>query len=273
MTVGKVYLVGAGPGDPELITRKGLRLIQAADVIIFDRLIPPELLDEARPDAELVNAGKAPAKHRLDQASINDAIISHALLGKQVVRLKGGDPLVFGRGSEEALACHQAGVPFEMVPGISSAYAVPAYAGIPLTHRHLSSSFTVITGHEDPSKDETSINYEALARLGGTLVLLMGVGRLPQIVERLVQAGLHPQTPAAIIERGTTAFQRVVEGPVQHLPQLAADHQIQSPATVVIGEVVRLRAAGTQWFDLMPAVAGAIDNAHLHHLLWEERYD
>ena len=159
MSIGKVYLVGAGPGDPDLITRKGLRLLQAADVVIYDRLIPPELLGETRTDVELIDAGKQPTKHRLSQEDINATLLDRALKGKMVVRLKGGDPLLFGRGGEEALACHDHGIYFEIVPGISSAFAAPAYAGIPLTHRHLSSSVTVITGHEDPTKSESSINY------------------------------------------------------------------------------------------------------------------
>ncbi len=250
MNMGKVYLVGAGAGDPDLITRKGLRLIQTADVIIFDRLIPLELLDEARPDTEFVNAGKAPAKHRLSQETINETIIRYALSGKMVVRLKGGDPLVFGRGSEEALACHQAGIPFEIVPGISSSYAVPAYAGIPLTHRNMSSAFTVITGHEDPTKGDTSVNYEAVARLGGTIVILMGVAQLQHIIEQLIHAGLNPDTPAAVIEWGSTPFQRVVEGTAQSLAQLVTEAEIKSPATAVLGEVVRLRAQGVEWFNL-----------------------
>ncbi len=252
MTIGKVFLVGAGPGDPDLITRKGLRLIQSAEVIIYDRLIPMELLDEAHPDAERIDAGKAPTKHRLSQDDINNTIIAHALLGKSVVRLKGGDPFVFGRGSEEAIACQEAGVPFEIVPGISSAYAVPAYAGIPLTHRHISSSFTVITGHEDPTKPETSIRYEALAKSASTIVVLMGVKQLPRISASLIAAGLNPDTPAAMIEWGATPQQRVVEGTIETLPRLAADAAIQPPAITVIGEVVRLRKAGVRWFDLLP---------------------
>lgn len=252
MTLGKVYLVGAGPGDPDLITRKGLRLIQSADVIIYDRLIPSELLDEARPDAELIDAGKAPTKHRLSQDDINDTIIAYALLGKTVVRLKGGDPFVFGRGSEEALVCHEAGIAFEVVPGISSSYAVPAYAGIPLTHRHISSSFTVITGHEDPTKPETSIRYEAIAKSASTIVVLMGVKQLPRIADSLIAAGLDVDTPAAIIEWGATPQQRVVEGTLGTLPQLAIDADIQPPATTVIGEVVCLREQGVRWFDQLP---------------------
>jgi uroporphyrin-III C-methyltransferase len=249
MSSGKVYLVGAGPGDPDLITRKGLRLIQTADVIIYDRLIPAGLLDEARPDAERINAGKLPTKHRLSQDVINELIVSHAQRGKMVVRLKGGDPFVFGRGSEEALVCRQADIPFEIVPGISSSYAVPAYAGIPLTHRHVSSAFTVITGHEDPTKPQVSIQYDAVAQMGGTIVILMGVSRLPQIMARLIAGGLDPQTPAASIEWGATERQRVIVGAVATLPDLCSAADIQSPATTIIGAVVNLREEGARWFD------------------------
>lgn len=272
MNVGKVYLVGAGPGDPDLITRKGLRLIQTADVIVFDRLIPLELLDEARAEAEFFNAGKAPARHRLDQETINQVIVERALNGKQVVRLKGGDPFVFGRGSEEALACHQAGVPFEIVPGVSSSYAVPAYAGIPLTHRNLSSAFTVITGHEDPTPGSTSIDYEAVVRLSGTIIILMGVSHLSGIIERLLQAGLNPDTPAAVIEWGSTPFQRVVDGTAQHLAQRAAEAGLKSPATTVIGEVVRLRAMGVRWFDLPEFEKFVSQNVQERSTVWEEKY-
>lgn len=245
MRIGKVYLVGAGPGDPDLITRKGLRLIQEADVIVHDRLIPMELLDEARPGVELIDAGKRPAKHRLSQDLINEEIVAHALLGKSVVRLKGGDPFVFGRGSEEAIYCWNAGVPVEIVPGISSSYAVPAYGGVPLTHRHISRSFTVITGH-----NADDIEYEALVKLGGTIVILMGVRTLSEILERLRDAGLKTDTPALSIEWGATPQQKVVEGTVSTLPDRALEANIQPPAITVIGEVVRLRSEGVRWFDL-----------------------
>lgn len=245
---GYVYLVGAGPGDPDLITRRGLNLIQTADVIIHDRLIPMELLGEARTDAELIDAGKAPTRHRLSQDEINAAIIHHVRAGRVVVRLKGGDPFVFGRGSEEAIVCHEAGIGFEVVPGISSAFAVPAYAGIPLTHRGISRTFTVITGHEAKSQHAAAVNYAALANAGGTLVILMGVKQMSAIMTSLLDGGLDAHTPAAVIESGATPQQRTITGTVATLPELAAAADIQPPATTVVGEVVRLRDAGVRWF-------------------------
>ena len=253
MNIGKVYLIGAGPGDPGLITRKGLRHIQTADVIIYDRLIPLELLDEAQPGAELVDVGKQPEKQRRSQQDINGILLDRALQGKKTVRLKGGDPLVFGRGGEEALVCHQYGIDFEIVPGVSSSYAVPAYAGIPLTHRHISSSFTVITGHEAPSKAETSINYSALAQIGGTIVILMGVKGLAEITRQLIMHGLDGQTPAAVIEWGTTRRQRTLTASLESIAQTASNHHIQPPAITVIGDVAALREQGMQWFDRLPA--------------------
>ncbi len=246
---GKVYLVGAGPGDPGLITVKGLKLIQQADVILYDRLIPAELLNETRADAECVDVGKLPTKHRLPQEDINRLIIEHAQQGKMVVRLKGGDPFVFGRGGEEGLACYAAGIPFEVVPGISSAIAVPAYAGVPVTHRNVASAFTVFTGHEDPTKPESSIDYTALAAAAhlGTLVLLMGVSHLPEISARLLAEGIAPDTLAICIEWGTTPKQRTVEGTLSTLPEKVQNAGIQSPALTVIGSVVGLRAAGLNW--------------------------
>ncbi len=246
---GKVYLVGAGPGDPGLITVKGLKLIQQADVVLYDRLIPHELLSETRPEAECVDVGKLPTKHRLSQEEINRLLIEHAQQGKLVVRLKGGDPFVFGRGGEEALACHAAEIPFEIVPGISSAIAVPAYAGVPVTHRQVASAFTVFTGHEDPAKPESSIDYTALAAAArlGTLVLLMGVSHLPEITSRLLAEGISPETPAICIEWGTTPQQRTVEGTLATLPEKVHGASIQAPALTVIGEVVGLRSMGLNW--------------------------
>jgi uroporphyrin-III C-methyltransferase len=249
--VGTVYLVGAGPGDPGLITVKGLEALRRAEVILYDRLAPPALLQEARKDAELIDVGKLPQKQRLDQEAINALIVDRARAGLNVVRLKGGDPFVFGRGGEEALACHAAGIPFVVVPGVSSAIAVPAYAGVPVTHRNLASAFTVLTGHEDPAKGATSLDYEALVHVArtGTLVVLMGVSHMTQIVDRLVASGLDPTTPAMCIEWGTTDRQRVVEGTLSTLPQIAFDAGLKSPATTVIGAVIRLRAKGLRWFD------------------------
>lgn len=252
MRMGKVYLVGAGPGDPDLITRKGLCLLRSADAVIFDRLIPHELLDETRSDAELINAGKQPTRHRLAQDDINALIIDRALMGKDVLRLKGGDPLVFGRGAEEALICRKHGIPFEIVPGVSSAFAVPAYAGIPLTHRGVSSAFTVITGHEDPTKGDSSINYRALANIGGTIVIMMGVKRLPEITAELLRHGMDVELPAAIIEDGATPRQRTFVGTLSTIAGISRAQDIAPPAITVIGDVVRLREQGLAWFDLLP---------------------
>jgi len=255
MKTGTVYLVGAGPGDPDLITRKGARLLRQADVVVYDRLIPFELLEEARPEAELINAGKQPTRHRLAQADINALLIERALKGNNVVRLKGGDPFVFGRGGEEALACREFGIPFEVVPGVSSAFAVPAYAGIPLTQRGISSAFTVIAGYEDPAKAGSSINYEAVAKLGGTIVILMGVKNLPAITRQLIGQGLDADTPAAVIEWGATAHQRSYTGSVEQIAAIARREAILPPAITVIGAVARLREAGLAWFDLLPTAA------------------
>ncbi len=244
-TVGTVYLVGGGPGDPGLITVKGLELLRRADVILYDRLIPKELLAEARPGAELIDVGKPSYKpHRISQDMINETLISKARDGHMVVRLKGGDPFVFGRGGEEALACRAAGVPFVVVPGVTSAIAVPAAAGIPVTHRGVATMFTVFAGYEDPTKGDSHIDYDTLAHVArtGTLVLLMGASRLPQIVEQLIAAGVDPNTPAACIEWGTTDQQRVVEGTLATLPQITADAQIGPPTTTIIGAVTALRA-------------------------------
>jgi uroporphyrin-III C-methyltransferase len=230
-----------------LITVKGLDVLRRADVVIYDRLAPPELLQEARPDAELIDAGKQPQKQRLDQQSINTLIVQKAREGKLVARLKGGDPFVFGRGGEEALACHAAGIPFVIVPGVTSAVAVPAYAGIPVTQRSVTSAFTVFSVHEAP--DSTHVDYESLAHLGGTLVALMGVAHLQQAAEALIAAGMDGATPAACIEWGTTSRQRVIEGTLATLPQRTAEANIQPPAITIIGEVVKLRGAGLGWFN------------------------
>ncbi|MEP7293348.1 MAG: uroporphyrinogen-III C-methyltransferase, partial [Chloroflexota bacterium] len=229
---------------PDLITVRGLNLLRQADVILYDRLSPPELLHEAKPTAELIDAGKQPTKHRLDQSEINALLLDRARKGLSVVRLKGGDPFVFGRGGEEAIACRDAGIPFVVVPGVSSSIAVPAYAGIPVTHRGVSTLFTVLSGHEDPDDSATSIDYQALAKLGGTLVLLMGVSHLPAIITRLLHAGLAPTTPAASIEWGTTHRQRIVRATLATLVAQAAD--FQPPTISVIGAVAGLDLS---WFS------------------------
>jgi uroporphyrin-III C-methyltransferase len=238
---GRVVLVGAGPGDPDLITLRGLRWLRQAEVVIYDQLASPALLDEAPPDALLIFAGKATGNHCIAQSAINALLIHHAEAGRLVVRLKGGDPFVFGRGGEEVLACHGAGIPVEVVPGVSSAVAVPAAAGIPVTHRGLSSSFAVVTGHEDPDKTAAGIDWERLATAVDTLVILMGIATLPIIAARLIAAGRDPATPAAIIERGLTANQRVVTGTLANIAKRAA--RLTSPAVIVIGDVASMQAA------------------------------
>lgn len=244
---GKVYLVGAGPGDPGLMTVKGMALVREGDVIIHDRLIPAEVLAEARPDAEIFDVGKEPYKRRFEQEQINVLIVSKAQEGKSVVRLKGGDSFVFGRGGEEGLACHAAGVPFEVVPGISSAIAVPAFAGIPVTHRGVTAQFTVFSAHEDPTGEVKQVDYAALAR-AGTLIGLMAVKHLTAAAERLINAGMDGATPAACIEWGTTPKQRVIVGTLANIAALVKEANIQPPAIMVIGQVVNLREAGLAWY-------------------------
>ncbi len=240
MSSGRVVLVGAGPGDPELITLRGLRRIREADVVIYDQLASPALLDEAPPEALRIFAGKAGGRHCASQSAINALLIHHAEAGRLVIRLKGGDPFVFGRGGEEAMACARAGIPVEVVPGLSSAVAVPAAAGIPITHRGLSSSFAVVTGHEDPSKPEGRVDWERLAAAVDTLVILMGVATLPRIAARLLAGGRDPATPAAVIYRGTTQAQRTVTGTLGDIVERAA--HLKAPAVIVIGEVVALHS-------------------------------
>ena len=247
---GKVFLVGAGPGDPELITLKGLRSLRKADVIVYDRLICPDLLDEAPSQARRVFAGKASGHHSMKQEEINALLITYARQGCIVVRLKGGDPFVFGRGGEEALALAQAGIPFEVVPGVSSAIAVPAYAGIPVTQRGLVSSVTIVTGHEQQSCGSSGVNWEALATLGGTLVILMGVEMLSHITQQLLSGGLHPDTPAAVIQQGTVPQQRVVTDTLVGIAEHAWAARITSPAVVVIGAVVAL-SDPLAWFETL----------------------
>ncbi len=250
MRVGTVYLVGAGPGDPGLLTVRGLELLRQADVVVYDRLVNPALLDEAPPDALRIFAGKLTGIHPLPQAEINALLIAHARRGRRVVRLKGGDPFIFGRGGEEAEALAKAGIPFEVVPGVSSAVAVPAYAGIPLTHRGLSSSFAVITGHEDACKDEPTVNWERLATAVDTLVVLMGVKTLPRIVAKLLAHGRSPETPVALIRWGTTEAQETITGTLADIVDKTAG--IRPPVVAVIGDVVTLRDR-LRWFEDLSA--------------------
>ena len=238
---GIVYLVGAGPGDPKLITARGLELLRRADVVVYDRLVSHVLLDEAPADAELVDAGKAPGGHCMPQEGINALLIREARLGKTVVRLKGGDPFVFGRGAEEALACAEAGVPWEVVPGVSSVVGVTARASIPVTTRGFGGSFAVATGHRAADGSDP-LDWGALARMD-TLVVLMGVERLGEVVERLRAGGRAGGTPVALIENGTLPNERVVVGTLDSIAQEAGRAGIGSPAVIVVGEVVRLREA------------------------------
>ncbi len=237
---GKVYLVGAGPGDPRLITLKGLDCLRAADVVIYDRLISPLLLEEASSHARRVFVGKEPGCHSMKQEQINALLITYAQQGCLVVRLKGGDPFLFGRGGEEALALANACIPFEVVPGVSSAIAVPAYAGIPVTHRDHASSVTIVTGHGQQSQASAGVKWEQFAKLEGTLVILMGVESLGHISQRLLTGGLSPTTPAAIIQQGTVPQQKVVTGSIENIAERASAARIKSPAVIVIGAVVAL---------------------------------
>lgn len=246
---GTVYLIGAGPGDAELITVKGLRCLRKADVVLYDRLVNAELLDELRPGAEKVFVGKGPACHAMKQEEINTLLIRYAQQGHIVVRLKGGDPFVFGRGGEEAMALAQAGIPFEIVPGISSAISVPAYAGIPVTHRDYVSSVTIVTGHDGESRNATPVPWEALAKVGGTIVILMGVKGLAEITARLIAGGLAQSVPAALIQEGTTQQQRLVTGTLENIAERAAAAKLQAPAVIVIGTVVNLSDA-LSWYEM-----------------------
>ncbi|HWR25892.1 MAG TPA: uroporphyrinogen-III C-methyltransferase [Methanosarcina sp.] len=237
---GKVYLVGSGPGDPELLTLKARRLIDSAEVIIYDQLPGKAILDSMPVNAEKIDVGKYAGSHTMSQAEINEVLIKKAKEGKRVVRLKGGDPYVFGRGGEEAEALVTEGIEFEVVPGITSAIAVPAYAGIPVTHRESTSMVTFITGHEDPTKPESGLDWETLAKFGGTIVILMGVKMLGRNAEELIKHGKDPQTPVAVIEKGTRPDQRVTVGTLENIAELAKENKVKAPAITVIGDVVNL---------------------------------
>ena len=251
---GKAYLVGAGPGRADLITVRGLYLLRQADVVLHDRLVAQELLAEVPADAEKIFVGKGPDHHVKTQAEIINLLIDRVRAGKQVVRLKGGDPFVFGRGGEEALALKRAGLSFEVVPGITSAVAVPAYAGIPVTHRHLSTAFAVVTGHEVPDKAESPTDWAALSRLP-TLIVLMAVRRIDSISDALIAAGKSADTPAAAISWGTTDRQQLITGTLATLPEIIAFSGLPTPAIVVIGEVAAL-ADELHWFEPDGQAAG-----------------
>jgi uroporphyrin-III C-methyltransferase len=243
MKTGKVYLVGAGPGDPGLLTVRGLQLLQNAEVVVYDQLVNPVLLEEVTPEAIRIYAGKQAGRHCIAQDEINRILIDHARLGYQIVRLKGGDPFVFGRGGEEAEALSAARIPFEIVPGVSSAVAAPAYAGIPVTHRTLASSFAVVTAHR--AGTAKPIEWAKLAHTVDTLVVLMGLKSLAHIVAELLGGGVPAQTPVAVIARGTTEAQATVTGTIENIVDRAAD--LKSPAVIIIGRVVDLKDR-LDWF-------------------------
>jgi uroporphyrinogen III methyltransferase / synthase len=248
---GKVHLVGAGPGDLGLATLRAKECIEAADVIVYDHLANPEMLSWARDDAEIVYAGKELGEHCLSQAEINALLVKKAREGKDVVRLKGGDPFVFGRGAEEAQAIADAGTEFEVVPGITSAIAGPAYAGIPVTHRAENSHVTFFTGHEDPAKTESAIDYAALAKLGGTQVMLMGVERLGSITREMLKQGVRADLPVALVRWATTGRQETLTGTLQDIAQRAVASGFEAPAVAVFGEVVALRES-LNWYEKRP---------------------
>ena len=251
---GFVYLVGAGPGDPGLLTARAIELLGRADVILHDKLIPFEALDYARPDAELIDVGKIGGGPQVPQGETERVMLEHAAAGKVVVRLKGGDPLVFGRGAEEAQRLRAQGIGFELVPGVTSGIAAPAYAGIPVTFRGLSSGVAFITGHEDPAKGRAgtnSIDWPALAAFPGTLVFYMGVRKLPEIAEQLIAGGRPASQPAAIVQQGTLPGQRSLVATLETLPARAAEAKIKAPAITVIGDVAAL-GSELAWFENRP---------------------
>jgi uroporphyrinogen III methyltransferase/synthase len=254
---GKVYLVGAGPGDLGLVTLRAKEYIGSADVIVYDHLANPEMLGWARDDAEVIYAGKEPGKSQLSQQEINALVAERARQGKQVVRLKGGDPFVFGRGAEEAQAIADARIPFEIVPGITSAIAGPAYAGIPMTHRAHNSHVTFFTGHEDPAKPESAIDYAALAKLGGTQVMMMGLERLGSITREMLKQGVRSDLPVALVRSATTGQQQTITGTLSDIAQKAVANDFKPPAVAVFGDVVALRA-DLNWYEKRPLLGKRI---------------
>lgn len=256
---GRVFIVGAGPGDPELLTLRAARLLEGAEAVVYDRLISDQVLSLCPPHCRRIYAGKSAGRHTLTQEEINHLLVELAREGLQTVRLKGGDPFVFGRGGEEALALAEAGVPFEIVPGVSSAVAGPAYAGIPVTHRGLAASVTFVTAHEDPAKPDRQVDYEALARINGTLVFLMGARSIGRITHALIEAGMAADTPVAIVENATTERQRTIRCSLENAPIFAEREEISPPAIVVVGEVAAL-SDELAWFH--PEARGEIPWDH-----------
>ena len=256
MTPGTVYLVGAGPGDPELLTVKARRVLGEADVVVHDHLVAPEVLDLAPPGCERVFVGKKGGQACRPQSEIDEMLVSLALAGKTVVRLKGGDPFVFGRGGEEASALAAAGIAFEVVPGVTAALAAAAYAGIPLTHRLHSSSIVFLTGHEDPAKPGATVRWEDYARLKATLCIYMGVKNLPTIARRLEKGGLPASTPAAIVQSATTEGHRTILGTLGNIAGLAEREGIESPAMIIVGEVAAF-SERLDWFESARRLTGA----------------
>jgi uroporphyrin-III C-methyltransferase len=263
MSPGKVYLVGAGPGDPGLLTVRGLQLLHRAQAVVYDQLVNPVLLEEVSPVAIRVYVGKRAGCHYVAQEEINRVLIDHARLGYQVVRLKGGDPFVFGRGGEEAEALAEAGIPFEIVPGVSSAIAVPAYAGIPVTHRKMASSFAVVTGHET-RKAQQAVDWGKLATAVDTLVILMGTKGLQRIATELIRHALSPETPAAVVRWGTTGEQETVISTLGDIAAKAA--HLKSPAVIVVGKVVAL-SSRLDWFVPLATSLGPAGLPHKADLI------
>jgi len=248
MKKGKVYLIGSGPGDPGLLTVKAQQILRECDTVVYDYLANPALLEETRPGTETIYVGKKSSDHTLSQTGINQLLVDLGKQGKLVARLKGGDPYIFGRGGEEAQVLRKNGIAFEVVPGITSAIAAPAYAGIPLSHRDFTSTIGIVTGHERPGKSESAIDWKGLASAMGTLVFLMGVKNLAQICANLIEAGKAPETPAAMIRWGTTPAQRTVTGTLKTMPGIAEKEGIKPPAILVVGQVVSLRES-LNWFE------------------------
>jgi len=247
-----IYLVGSGPGDPGLFTVKGVECLERADAVVYDRLAPEALLAHAGPEAERIYVGKEPGKPTMSQEEINALLVRLGREGKTVVRLKGGDPYVFGRGGEEALALVEAGLPFEVVPGVTSGIAAPAYAGIPVTHRGLSTSVALVTGHEDPTKGESDVDWKAVANGAETLVLYMGIGRLREISAGLIAGGRASETPAAVVRWGTRPEQETVTGTLADIAEKVESANLKPPAVTVVGDVVSLRGEGLAWYEGRP---------------------